>query len=123
VLFTCVPFFQSLDIELPALGDRLFPRLLPKVVREAMTAFGQQASELINAASQEAKEVSKQARLQLAAVGLPGSLEVRVNPVVLGWVLVAIGLKGLLVGPCITMCSHMIVPLGCQNRLGRRSKI
>lgn len=54
----------------------LFSRLLPKSVRNAMPTFSQRADELITATSNDAKEASKQARLQLSAVGLPGSLEV-----------------------------------------------
>ena len=71
------PIFQSLDVEFQPLDNRLFPRLLPKSVREAVTSFSQQAGEVINTTSQEAKEASKQARMQLSSVGLPGSLEVR----------------------------------------------
>lgn len=68
---------KVLDPEFPAPQQKLFPTLLPKPVKEALTAFGKQVGELVAGAEQEGREASKDARQQLSAVGLPGSLEVR----------------------------------------------
>ena len=66
-----------IDPEFPAPQQKLFPSLLPKQVREALTAFAKEAGEVVAAAESEGREASKDARQQLSSIGLPGSLEVR----------------------------------------------
>lgn len=66
-----------IDPEFPPPQQKLFPSLLPKQVREALTAFAKEAGEVVAAADSEGREASKAARQQLSSVGLPGSLEVR----------------------------------------------
>ena len=62
---------------MPPPEARLLSSLLPKAVRESLSQFGKEATALLSSAEQEAKDASKDARQQLSAVGLPGSLEVR----------------------------------------------
>jgi hypothetical protein len=68
---------KVIDPDFPPPAQKLFPTLLPKPVKEALTAFGKDAGEVVAGAEHEGREASKDARQQLSAVGLPGSLEVR----------------------------------------------
>jgi hypothetical protein len=66
--------------ELPPLEAPLFSRLLPKAVKESLAAFARDAQALVASAESDGKDASRQARQQLNAAGLPGSLESHESP-------------------------------------------
>jgi hypothetical protein len=70
------PSFPSTGTSQPA----LFANILPKAIKEALTEAEKQATDLAAATEQEGREASKDARQQLANVGLPGSLQAHESP-------------------------------------------
>ncbi|KAG5188686.1 BRO1-like domain-containing protein [Tribonema minus] len=69
------PMAKALDLPDFDPGPALFGDLLSKEAAAALDAFKRAAGEAVAAAAAEAKAASADARAQLAAVGLPGSLE------------------------------------------------
>lgn len=58
----------------------LFANILPKAIKEALTEAEKQVAALAAGMEQEGREASKDARQQLARVGLPGSLQAHESP-------------------------------------------